>query len=217
MRSFWFVCVIAALALVLCACGGGEKKAARTLDDAELREMVVITSEGLPWAISLVKDQAVSNEAAASEYPDQEQWLRNYEEWGRTGGHSAYFQTQGEGLFAVQVEVEYYSSIEGSQNAWSAVHDFVISEGALERLRAAGLSEPQISEVEGEKVGDESAAFRILVTAQSQTSETFVVLFRREGVLALATVGGDQGSATVKDAVAAARQLDARIQDILKR
>ncbi len=96
MRSSWFICVIAALALVLSACGGGEKPA-HTLDDAELREMVMITSEGLPWAISLVRDQAVSNEAAASEYPDPEQWLRNYEEWGRVSGYEAEFRIDGRG------------------------------------------------------------------------------------------------------------------------
>ena len=133
MRSFWFVCVIAALALSLSACGGGEKKAARTFDDAELREMVMMTSEGLPWAISLVRDQAVSNEAAASEYPDQEQWLRNYEEWGRVSGYEAEFRSKDEGTppVGLGVQLEYYSSAGGAESAWAAFREFILSFATL--------------------------------------------------------------------------------------
>jgi hypothetical protein len=217
MRSFWFICMIAVLTLSLSACGGGEKKATRAFDDAALREMVMITSEGLPWAISIVNDEAMSNEAAAGEYPNSEQWLSNYEEWGRTGGHSADFSSEGSGISGVQTEVESYSSTGGAESAWSAVHDFVVSGEALQRLRAEGFSDAQIAEVDGEKVGEESAAFRIGVTLEDKTAETFIVLSRREGVLAMASVGGDEGSVAVEDAVAVAKQLDARIQDVLKR
>ncbi len=93
----------------------------------------------------------------------------------------------------------------------------MFSEEALQRLQAGGLAEVQIAEVDVEKVGNESTAFRVGVVAESKTEETFGVLFRREGMLAVATVGGYEGSATVKDAVTVAEQLDARIQDVLNR
>jgi hypothetical protein len=47
--------------------------------------------------------------------------------------------------------------------------------------------------------------------------ETFVVLFRRGGVVASAAVSAAAGDVRVDDAVAVAEQVDARIQDILKR
>jgi len=217
MRSFWFVCVIAVLTLSLSACGGGEKKTAHTPDDAEMSEMVMITSEGLPWPVSLISDEAESNEDAANEYPDPENWLKNYEEWGRTGGHSASFQPEGEGVSFVETDVEYYPSIEGAKSAWSADRDFVTSEVTLQRLAAAGITDAKIEEVDADKVGDQSAAFRIFLTAGGEPEETLIVLFRREGVEALASVRGEEGSASVKDAIAVAKQLDARIKDILYR
>ena len=216
MRSCWFVCVIAALALSLSACGGGEKSV-HTPDDAELREMVMITSEGLPWSVTLRGDDAKSNEVAANEYPDSEQWLENYDEWARTGGHSANFKPGGEGFFVVETKVEHYSSTGGTKSAWSAVRDFMLSEETLQGLLAVGMSDAQIEEVDGEKVGDESAAFRIAMSAGGETLESFVVLFRRGGVVAMATILGAEGAATMEDTVAVAEQLDAHIQDILKR
>jgi len=217
MRSFWFVCVIAVLTLSLYACGGGEKKTAHTPDDAGMSEMVMITSEGLPWPISLVGDEAKSNEDAANEYPDPERWLKSYEEWGRTGGHSASFQPEGEGVSVVEAEVEYFPSIGGAKSAWSADRDFMVSEVTLQHLAAAGITDAKIEEVDADKVGDESAAFDVLLTTEAGPQETFIVLFRQEGVVALASVRGGEGSATVKDAIAVAKQLDARIEDILYR
>jgi hypothetical protein len=214
MRFFWFVCVTVVLTLSLSACGG---KSVHTPDDADLREMVMITSEGLPWPVTLLGDQAKSNEAAASEYSDKEQWLRNYDEWGRTGGHAASLRSEGAGPSTIQTEVEYYTSTESAGSAWSAVRDFVVSDEALQSLRAGGFAGAQIAEVDAEKVGDESTAFGFWFQGEGGTAVTFAVLFRREGVLAMASVEGAEGVATVEDAVAVARQLDARIQDILQR
>lgn len=218
MRSFWFVCVIAALALALSACGG-EEKPSRPLDDAELREMVMIASEGLPWAISLVKDQAVSNEAAASEYPDQEQWLRNYEEWGRVSGYEAEFRSKAEVTFAVGlgVELEYYASAGGAESAWAAFREFILSEEMLQILKGMGAAEAAVREVDAEEVGDESVALLMATDSGGVKGETFAVLFRRGGVVASAAVSAAAGDIRVDDAVAVAEQLDARIQDVLKR
>jgi hypothetical protein len=202
------------------ACGSGKKETARTLDDAELREMAMITSEGLPWAISLVKDQAVSNEAAAEEYPEPERWLDNYEEWGRVSGYEAEFRSKAEVTFAVGlgVELEYYASAGGAESAWAAFREFILSEEMLQRSKDMGVAEAAIREVDAEEVGDESVA--LLMTAGAEGAwggETFMVIFRRGGVLAEALVTAAAGDVRVDDAVAVAEQLDARIQDVLNR
>jgi hypothetical protein len=218
MRSFWFVCVIAALALALSACGG-EEKAARTLDDAELREMVMITSEGLPWAISPVRDQAVSNEAAANDFSDPERWLSNYEEWGRVSGYEAEFRSKDEGTppVGLGVQLEYYSSAGGAESAWAASREFILSEEMLQVLKDMGAAEAAVREVDAEEVGDESVALLMTTDSGGMKGETFVILFRRGGVVASAAVSAAAGDVRVDDAVAAAEQLDARIQDVLKR
>jgi hypothetical protein len=219
MKSFWIVGLAFALALVLSACGGGDKKETPVLDDAALKEMVMITSEGLPWEITSLGDAARSNEESASQYPDSEQWLKDYEEWGRTGGHYAEFQVGDSAApsLGLQTEVEGYSSADGAGSAWSAVREFILSEDMQDTLKDAGVTEAAIEEVSAEKVGEESVALRMAVDSQGVTGESFVILFRRGGILALAIVGGGEGSATVADAVAVAKQLDTRIQDVLKR
>jgi hypothetical protein len=218
MRSFWFVCVIAALALALSACGG-EEKPARTLDDAELREMVMMTSEGLPWAISLVRDQAVSNEAAANDFSDPQRWLSNYEEWGRVSGYEAEFRSKDEGTppVGLGVQLEYYSSAGGAESAWAASREFILSEEMLQVLKDMGAAEAAVREVDAEEVGDESVALLMTTDSGSMKGETFVILFRRGGVVASAAVSAAAGDVRVDDAVAVAEQLDARIQDVLKR
>jgi len=218
MRSCWFVCVIAALALVMSACGG-EEKPSRPPDDAELREMVMMTSEGLPWAISLVRDQAVSNEAAAENKPEPERWLGNYEEWGRVSGYQAEFRSKDEGTppVGLSVQLEYYSSAGGAESAWAASREFILSEETLQVLKDMGAAEAAIREVDAEEVGDESVALLMTADASVWGGETFMVLFRRGGVLAEALVTAAAGDIRVDDAVAAAEQVDARIQDVLNR
>ena len=219
MKAFWVTGVAFALALVLSACGGGDKKETPSLDDAALQEMVMITSEGLPWEITPLGDAARSNEESASQYLESEQWLKDYEEWGRTGGHYAEFQVGDSAApsLGLQTEVEGYSSADGAGSAWSAVREFILSEDMQDTLKDAGVTEAAIEEVSAEKVGEESVALRMAVGNPGAMGESFVVLSRRGGVLALAVVGGDEGSATVADAVAIAKQLDTRIQEVLKR
>ena len=210
--------MIAALALVLSACGA-EEKPARTLDDAELREMVMMTSEGLPWAISLVRDQAVSNEAAANDFSDPQRWLSNYEEWGRVSGYEAEFRSKDEGTppVGLGVQLEYYSSAGGAESAWAASREFILSEEMLQVLKDMGAAEAAVREVDAEEVGDESVALLMTTDAEGVKGETFVILFRRSGVVASAAVSAAAGDVRVDDAVAVAEQLDARIQDVLKR
>jgi len=218
MRLPWFICLVAALALVMSACGG-EEKPARTLDDADLREMVMMTSEGLPWAISLVRDQAVSKEAAVSQFSDPERWLGNYEEWGRVSGYLAEFRSKDESTppVGLSVQLEYYSSAGGAESAWAASREFILSEEMLQRLKDMGAAEAAIREVDAEEVGDESVALLMTTDSGGMKGETFVILFRRGGVLAEALVTAAAGDVRVDDAVAVAEQFDARIQDVLKR
>jgi len=218
MRSFWLICMIGVLMLSLSACGG-EEKPSRPPDDAELREMVMMTSEGLPWEISLVRDQAVSNEAAAEEYPEPEQWLSNYEEWGRVSGYEAEFRSKDEGTppVGLGVELEYYSSAGGAESAWAASREFILSQEMLQVLKDMGAAEAAVREVDAEEVGDESVALLMTADAEGAKGETFVILFRRGGVVASAAVSAAAGDVRVDDTVAVAEQADARIQDVLKR
>jgi hypothetical protein len=208
MRLLWGVFLITGLVLSLVACGGGKKETARTLDDAGLRDMVMITSEGLPWDVTLANDEAVSNEVAASQYPDQQQWVSNYEEWGRTGGHFASFIASN-GEVSVTVEVESYGSQDGAEKAWVAVRQFVLSQAQ------SGEGVPPVEEASAKKIGDESVALYFGVSTEG--SESYTILFRRGEVVALAGTGAGEGAVSVGDVEALAQQLDTRIQDILKR
>ena len=215
MRFFWFVCVIAALMLTLSACGGN---AAHTLDDADLREMVMITSEGLPWSVSLAGDKAMSNEEAASEFPDPEQWLKNYDEWGRVGDHYAEFRSEGvTPPVGLAIDVAYYGSAAGAGSAWAAIRDLVLSDEMVQSLGNRGMAEAVILEVDAEGVGDESVAILMATVSGDVQGGTYVILFHRDGVVGSVTVTAVAGAISVEDAVAVAKQLDARVQDILNR
>lgn len=216
MRFFWFVCVAAVLTLSLSACGGN---AANTIDDADLREMVILTSEGLPWPISLAEDKAISNEEAASDFPDPEQWRRNYEEWGREGDHYAEFRSEA-GItpqVGISVDVEYYSSAAGAVSAWAAIRDLVLSDEMVQSLKDKGMAEAATIEVDAEKVGDESVAVFMATISGNVQGGTYVILFHRDGIVGSVTVTAIAGAISVEDSVAVASQLDARVQDVLNR
>ena len=213
-RLTFLLVAVGALSALLPGCGGGEK-AVPALSDAELREMVMITSEGLPWTITPAGDEAQSNEQAATAFPNQEQWLDNYQKWGRSGGHAATFSTEQTSVFGVQAEVESYGSVGGAQSRVGdaarlrrlpRVCDFP---GTGQRLDVT------VGRTDSERVGDESSAYILETTAGGQTSQTMIVLFRRDFVVASASVGAPPGEARVEDAVTVAEQVDGRIQDIL--
>ena len=179
----------------------------------------MMTSEGLPWAISLVSDQAVSNEAAAEKRVEPERWLDNYEEWGRVSGYQAEFRSKDDGTppVGLSVQLEYYSSAGGAESAWAASRELLLSEETLQVLKDMGAAEAAVHEVDAEEVGDESVALLMTTDSGGMKGETFVILFRRGGVVASAAVSAAAGDVRVDDAVAVAEQLEARIQDILKR
>jgi hypothetical protein len=214
MRFFWFFCVTAALTLTLSACGGGGHK----LADADLRDMVMITSEGLPWPVSLSSDKAMSKEEAASEFPDPEQWRKNYDEWGRLGDHYAEYRSQGvTPPVGISVDAEYYSSATGAGSAWAAIRDLTLSDEMVQSLKDKGMTEAAISEVNAESVGDESAAIFMGTISGNVEGGTYVILFHRDGIVGSVTVSAVAGAISVEDAVAVAKELDARIQDVLNR
>jgi hypothetical protein len=215
VRRLAFVLVaVGALSALLPGCGGGEK-AAPAMSDAELREMVMIASEGLPWTITPAGDEAQSNEQAATAFPNQQQWLDNYQKWGRSGGYAATFITEQTSVFGVQAEVEAYSSVGGAQAAWATLRDYGVSSEFVTFLEQSSGSTVTVGRMDAERVGDESSAYILQTTAGGQTSQTIIVLFRRDFVVASASVGAPPGEARVEDAVTVAEQVDGRIQDIL--
>jgi hypothetical protein len=213
-RLTFLLVAVGALSALLPGCGGGEK-AVPALSDAELREMVMITSEGLPWTIAPAGDEAQSNEQAAAAFPDPQQWLSNYQKWGRSGGAAATFTSADANVFGVQAEVEAYSSVGGAKSAWAALRDLSTSAEFLRFLQQSSGSDVTVGRVDAERVGDESGVYLLRTTAGGQTSETLIVLFRRDVVVASASVGAPPGEARVEDAVTVAEQVDGRIQDIL--
>jgi hypothetical protein len=211
MRWLWVVGVVAALALAS-ACGGGGKKAAVVLSDADLKSIVTITSEGLPWQLTPETDSAESNEQASQAFADPNKWVANYEKWGRTGGHAATFTGP---AVAVQAQAESYTSIGGVTEAFAAVSDFVESGEALSVFETQGYTGVKIDKIDAAHVGDDSVAYRLQATANLQQFDTLVILFRRGAVLAQASVGAASDAAGASDVEAVANQMDARIQVIL--
>jgi hypothetical protein len=208
--------VVVLLAVAGAACGGG-KKAPPALSDADLQQMVMITSEGLQWTLTPAGDEAQSNEQASMAFPDPEQWLSNYQQWGRSGGHAASFTTADSSVFGVQAEVEAYTSVNGAESAWATLRDYGVSPEFLNFLEQSSGSNVTVGRTDAEQVGDESSAYILQTTAGGQTSQTLIILFRRDAIVASASVGAPPGEARVEDAVTVAKQLDGRIQDILNR
>ena len=132
------------LAFAGAACGGGGgEKSASALSDADLKEMVAITSDGLPWQLTGTSDTALSNEDAAQRNSDPQTWLKNYEEWGRTGGHSASIccveRRRDEKSIDVQTTVAAYESADGAGKAFVATTEYLVSDEALQRMKEHGV------------------------------------------------------------------------------
>jgi hypothetical protein len=225
VRFVWVgLIVVLAFAGAACGGGGGEKSAA-SLSDADLKEMVAITSDGLPWQLTGISDTALSNEEAAQRNSDPQTWLKNYEEWGRIGGHSeAFSASSGEGteVINVQTNVAAYESADGAGKALVGTTDYLVSDEALRRMEEAGLSDAKIEELNAAMVGDESKAYRMAATTttadgQSEVWETIVVVWRHAEVVLTATVGAKAGGVRIEDAVAVATQMDGRVEDVLGR
>jgi hypothetical protein len=212
MRKMLMIAVLAVMVALAAACGGGGEKAAPVLSDADLKSIVTITSEGLPWQVTPESDSAESNEQASQAFADPSKWLANYEKWGRTGGHVATFTAQ---AVAVQASAESYTSIDGATEAFSAVRDFAESGEALSVYASQGYAGAKVDKIDAAKVGDDSAAYRLQVTANGQQFDTFVILFRRGAVLAQASVGAATNTSDSSAAGTVANQIDGRIQSLL--
>lgn len=226
MRLVWLGLVIM-LAFAGTACGGGGgEKSVGALSDADLKEMVAITADGLPWQVTGTSDAAVSNEEAAQRSSDPQTWLKNYEEWGRIGGHFEVYaawsgESSGEAI-DVQTNVVAYKSADGAGKALGGTTELLVSDETLRRMEEAGYSDAKIEELNAAMVGDESKTYRIAGTppaadGQSQADETFVVMWRHAEVVLTATVGAKVGLARIEDAVAVANQMDGRVADVLGR
>jgi len=188
VRWLWLAGVVALTLLgASCGGGGGAGDAAPLLTDDDLREMVLLSSAGLPWEITPQEDGAKSDEQAAGDFLDAETWLQNYQRWGRTGGHTATFSVSGSDTTAVETQVESYESSDGATDAFAALRGFLASADAVSTFQAQGFSGVHIDEVNAESVGDQSAGYSIRVVAGSQAYDTFIVLFQRGVIVATAT------------------------------
>ena len=214
MRKMLVIAVLAVMVALASACGGGGEKAAPVLSDADLKSIVTITSEGLPWEVTPETDSALSNEQASQGFADPSKWLANYEKWGRTGGHMATFT--GEAV-AVQAQADSYTSLGGAKEAFSAVRDFVESGEALSVYTSKGYADVKIDRIDATKVGDDSAAYRIQATMNGPQFDTLIILFSRGAVLALAqeSVSSAPDSSDPAGVEAVANQMDGRIQSLL--
>ena len=216
MRRAWPLALIVAVLLVAVAACGGKEAAPRPLTDADLRQMVVITSSGLPWQLVSQGDSAKSTEQAANDFADPETWLQKYQDWGRTGGHAADFGLSGSDTGAVQTQVEAYASVAGAKSAFSALSDFMSSDAWPRTLEGQGFAAVTVNKVNAPKVGDAAVTFAAAVISGGQRFDTFIVVFRRGAVLATVSLGAASGGEASADGVAAiAAQLDSRVKDIL--
>jgi len=213
MRWFW----VAGIAMVLAAasaCGGGDK-AAPSLSDADLKNIVVVTSEGLPVPLTLQSDTATANAQAAGAFADPQKWAANYQKWGRTGGHEATFSAAGGQEAAAQTQAEAYKTTGGAKEALSALRDFMSSGEALTAYTNMGYTDAKIDVVDAAKVGDDSSSYKLQVSYEGTQFDTLVIIIRRGPVLAQASVGAAADASNVADVEAVANQMDARIQAIL--
>lgn len=227
MKVAWLGLIVVVLSLAGAACrGGGGEKSASELSDDDLKEIVTITSEGLPWQLTATDDLALSNEEAAKRTNDPQTWSKNYDDWGRTGGHFAGFAgwiggTNGEEI-DVQTSVSVYKMADGAGKALVGMTAYIASDESLQRMKDAGYSDAKIEELNAPTVGDESKAYLIAGTVpgaagQRPANETFVVIWRHAEAVFTASVGGGAGGAHIEDALAVAKQLDGRAKDALGR
>jgi hypothetical protein len=214
MRWLW-VAGIAMVMAVASACGGGGEKAAPTLSDADLKNIVTVSSEGLPTPLTLQSDTATTNPQAAGAFADPQKWAANYQKWGRTGGHEASFGVAGGQDAAVQTQAESYETNGGAKDALAALRDLMTSGEALTTYTKMGYTDAKIDVVDAAKVGDDSSSYRLQVSYQGAQFDTLVIIFRRGPVLAQASVGAAPDTIAPADVEAVANQMDGRIQSIL--
>jgi len=204
--------VVVALAIAS-ACGGGDKPAP-ALTDADLKNIVTVTSEGLSLQLTLQSDSATTNAQAAGTFADPQKWTANYEKWGRTGGHEATYSVAGGQEAAVQTQAEVYKTTGGVTDALAALRDVMTSGEALTTYTNMGYTDARIDVVDAPKVGDDSSSYRIQVIYEGNRFDTQVIIFRRGPVLGQASIGAPADSAFA-DVVAVAGQMDAKIQGLL--
>ena len=213
MKWLWFAGVAIVLAAAS-ACGGGDK-AAPSLSDADLKNIVMVTSEGLPVPLTLQSDTATANAQAAGAFADPQKWAANYQKWGRTGGHEATFSAAGGQDAAAQTQAESYKTTGGAKDAVAALRDFMTSGEALTTYTNLGYTDAKIDVVDAARVGEDSSSYRLHVSYEGAQFDTLVIIFRRGPVLAQASVGGATDASDLTGVGALANQMDGRIQNIL--
>jgi len=214
MRWLWIAAIVAVLAAVSSACGGSDK-AAPSLSDADLKAIVMLTSEGLPWQVTPDTDSADSNEQASLAFADPSKWLANYQKWGRTSGHTAAYGLSGSAGASLLTQVEAYSTTGGAKKALSAVRDFMTSGEALLTYTRLGYTNAEVDVIDAAKIAEDSSAYHLTVSVNEDRFDTLVIIFRRGSVIAKASVAVSPDTTETADMEAVANQMDGRIQSLL--
>ena len=107
-----------AASMVVAACSGGGRgsglpEEAVTVDPKDL----VFAVADVPDGFELDESKERTNRDVARNWPDPDQWLQKYKDWGRLNGFTASFQT---GILEDEIEsgVDVYATTRGAQDAF---------------------------------------------------------------------------------------------------
>ena len=121
-------------------------------------EGLILGEQDMPKGFTLVGQDRIDNRAAAAEWPDPEEWLSNFDSWGRLGGIEAEFDK--EDLDSIFISVSTYRTNDGAQDSFRRTR--AEAQSAIKETLDPQTAELNVlEELETTGMGDESVAFHI--------------------------------------------------------